>query len=244
MNVRNDRRAESAAEQLMNAANVLILLVIALIYVATGTRIGEDAMAALSEGAVYRGAPNGAVALECVVNWNAESLPDMLDTLKEEDVQITFFVSGRWARSHAALLTRMCEDGHEIGTNGFSPLLDGDLSVITQDVMASNGVIRQITGSAPRLYYPGFRKREVSVRAAERLGMTAVAASVDLQCARYDAEKIAARVSEHAFDGSILTIQPTAEGAAALKLVLDGIRRMGCEPATVGDVLEGVRTVW
>ena len=227
------------SEQLMNSVNVLILLVIALVYVATGTRVGDDAIAALSDGAVYRGRANGNVALECVVNWDAAELTDMLDTLKAADTRITFFVSGRWAKGHAGTLRRMEADGHEIGTLGSAPTLDGSLQLITQDVSASASVIEGITGQPPRYYYPGMRARQASVRAAESLGMTAVAASVDLLCGRYEAEEIARRASKQAFDGSILVIQPTAAGAEALPGVLGGIRASGYKPTTVGEVLEG-----
>ena len=227
------------SEQLMNSVNVLILLVIALVYVVTGTRVGDDAIAALADGAVYRGRANGNVAIECVVHWDAARIPDMLDTLKEQDTRITFFVSGRWAKSHASTLRRMAEEGHEIGTLGFSPTLDGSLSMVQKDVLASASVIEGITGQTTRYYYPGLRTRGVSVRAAENLGMTAVAASVDLLCGRYEAEEIALRASKQAFDGSILTIQPTAAGADALPDVLDSIRACGYEPTTVGEALEG-----
>ena len=41
---------ERCADALMNGVNVLIILVIVLLYVVTGTGIGDDAIAALSSG--------------------------------------------------------------------------------------------------------------------------------------------------------------------------------------------------
>ena len=70
---------EKAVETMMNSVNVLIILMIVLLYVATGTTVGDDAVAALSKDTtVYRGTAEGSVALECAVSWDAAALPEML----------------------------------------------------------------------------------------------------------------------------------------------------------------------
>ena len=230
---------QKGVDQLMNAVNVLILLLIALIYVVTGTRVGDNAIAALSSGTVYRGAQNGRVALECTVSWDAEAVTDMLDVLKARDEQMTFFVSGRWAKTHASTLRRMTEEGHEVGTCGYAPLLDGGVGMVMQDVSASAGVIQGITGGTVTCYHSGMRDRTVSARAAGRLGLTHVSASCDLLCGRGGAEDILSRASGQLFDGSILLLQPTAAAAEALDALLTDIREAGFEPATVGEALKG-----
>lgn len=92
---------ERCVDGLMNAVNIFILLMIVLLYVVTGTGIGDDAIAALSSGTIYRGNGNGMVALECAVSWDAGALSDMLDLLRERDVRITFLsaANGRGATS-------------------------------------------------------------------------------------------------------------------------------------------------
>lgn len=231
-------RRERYADALMNAVNVFIILIIVLLYVVTGTGLGDDAIAALSSGTVYRGSGQGLVALECAVSWDADALTDMLDLLKERDVQITFFVSGEWARANGAALRRMAEDGHEIGTMGYLPMLDGDEALIRSDLEASTAVIASATGSRPAYYYSGLRDRTVSLRAADALGMTHVLCSSDLLSARGDALDIATRASEHVFDGSIVLFQPTAAAAEALPAILDAIAEQGYAATTVGNVLK------
>lgn len=226
---------EKATDGLMNCINVLILLMIGILYVVTGTGLGDNAIAAM-QNSVYRGGKNGTVALACSVTWDAENLGDMLDTLKENDVQITFFVSGEWARAHAATLERMVADGHEIGTSGYAPLLDGDVETVRADISASAAVISSITGSSTRLYYAGFRAREVSERAGEDAGLLHVSGSADLLCARGDAADIVQRASEQAFDGSILILQPTVQAAEALPALLDAIFSMGYRVGTIGAI--------
>lgn len=235
-------KSQKGIDQIMGCVNVLILLVIALVYVVTGTRLGDDAISALSSGAVYRGRANGAVAVSCVVSWDAKSMTQILDTLSEDGARITFYVSGKWAKSHAATLMRMQQDGHEIGTVGYAPFLDGDAALVRKDVQAAASAIERITGARVESYHSGLRDRAVSEQAARALGMTHVAATADLQSGRGTAADIVARACEQAFDGSILMIRPTAAAAEALPGLLESIREMGYRPATVDEVLKGTIT--
>ncbi|MEG1524059.1 MAG: polysaccharide deacetylase family protein [Clostridia bacterium] len=230
---------QKGVDQLMNAVNVLILLVITLIYVVTGTKIGDNAIAALSSGTVYRGAQNGMVALECAVTWDAKGITDMLDVLRDHDVQMTFFISGRWAKAHASTVRRMIAEGHEVGTCGYTPLLDGNVAMVTRDVSASANVIEQIAGEPVRYYFAGLRDRSISARVANRLGLLHVAASCDLLSGRGNAADILERALEQVFDGSILMLQPTAAAVEALPALLTAIREKGYTPETVGEALKG-----
>lgn len=235
-------RIQKATEQIMSCVNVLILLVITLIYVVTGTRLGENAIAALSNGAVYRGRANGTVAIECVVSWDAKHVPELLDALEASNTRITFHVSGKWAKDNARTLRRMAEFGHEIGTVGYAPLLDGDVALVTDDLVAATGAIERITGEEVKSYYSGLRNRAISERAAGELGLVHVAASADLLSGQGDAKDIVQRACEQAFDGSILMIRPTATAAQAMPDLLRAIRNLGLRPATVGEVLKGTVT--
>ena len=230
-------RYEKGIDQLVSCVNVLILLVIALLYVVTGTGLGEDAVSALSNGTAYRGRANGSVAVECLVSWDAQSLPDMLDTLREENVQITFFVSGAWAKAHADTLLTMAEDGHEIGTLGYAPTLDGSANLVAHDIRASVSVIERITGKPVTCYCSDRRDRDVSARAADQTGLTHVYASSDLLTGRGEAADIVERACKTAFDGSIILLRPTAAAAEALPGILDAIRTGERKPTTVGRLL-------
>lgn len=235
-------RTQKGMDQIMGCVNVLILLVIALIYVVTGTRLGDDAIAALANGAVYRGRADGAVAVSCLVSWDAESIPEILDTLEAQNVQITFYVSGRWARAHAGTLKRMQSEGHEIGTVGYTPFLDGDTALVQKDIATAANAIARITGAPVTSYCSGLRDKRVSEQAARALGMTHIVGSVDLQTGRGTPADIVERACGQAFDGSIFMIRPTAAAAEALPGLLDAIREKGFQPATVGEVWKGTIT--
>ena len=230
---------EKAVEIMMNCVNACIILLIVLLYVATGTGVGDDAVAALAKNTtIYRGTAEGSVALECAVSWDAAALPEMLDVLDEHGIQATFFVSGQWAKDNAALLQRMMKSGHEIGTMGYYQNFDGDLSAVVSDVETSAAVIETITGVAAEYYYSGLRSSETSRRAAEEIGLSHVACTTDLLSGRGDAVDIATRALEHVFDGSILLIQPTAAAVSALPTILAEIEARGYMVTTVGEVLQ------
>jgi len=118
------------------------------------------------------------------------------------------------------------------------PMLDGDETLIGADIEASAQIIASATGVEPSYYYSGLRDREVSLRAANAVGMTHVMCTSDLLSARGTAEQIVSRASDHVFDGSIVLFQPTATALEALPGILDMIRSGGYTPTTVGNVLK------
>lgn len=227
---------ERTRERLISAGNVWILLVIALLYVVTGTRTGDDAIAAFSRGTIYRGRADDAVALMCAVTWDASALTDMLDTLEQNDVKITFFVSGKWANAHAKTLMQMAEAGHEIGACGYEPTLDGDCSLIEKDVAASVGVIERITGKPVRYYYAGLREPSVSARAAKSQGLVCVKPSFDLLSAGRTADELVSMAEEKAFGGSIFLMQPTQAAQEALQALLQRLWENGYDTVSVGMI--------
>lgn len=233
---------ESTRDALIGKMNVWIMLVIALIYTVTGTSLGDDAIAALGRGAVYRGKSDDTVAIQCAVTWEAMALNDMLDTLDQARQSITFFVSGKWASAHASTLVRMAEAGHEIGVCGYDPTLDGDETLVYNDVRAAKNTVERITGKRVLLYYAGLRDADISARAAARTGMTCVSCTHDLLSARAEAHEMTSRVSKTAYGGTIYHIQPTREAADALDSIIDTLHTSGFAIKRTGDLLRGRST--
>lgn len=217
--------------------NFALAIMMVVLYIAITTPQAKSAISELYNNPVYRGHKKGVVALECAVSWNAEALPAMLDTLKAQEVAITFHVSGEWAQENQELLRRMVREGHEIGTMGASPQQDGGADAVTEDVERSIAYIHQLCGVKPVLYYSGARDVAASSRAAARLGLTHVLCTVDLLSGRGSAENILLRALDKPFDGSIILIQPTAEAAKALPACINGLRQQGYRITTVGDAL-------
>lgn len=67
--------------------------------------------------AVYKGEKG--VALTFNIGWGDKNAEPILDILKEEKVNATFFLAGAWAERHPELVSRISKEGHEIGILGY-----------------------------------------------------------------------------------------------------------------------------
>ena len=62
------------------------------------------------------------------MGWEDEYIISILETLKKENVHITFNVTGKWAENKKDLLLRIKNEGHEIGNHGYKHLDYANLS--------------------------------------------------------------------------------------------------------------------
>ncbi|MGP4042642.1 polysaccharide deacetylase family protein [Gracilibacillus sp. D59] len=62
---------------------------------------------------------HSSVALTFNISHGDEQVIPILERLKKENVQATFFVSGEWAERHPDILEQIAEDKHEIGMLGY-----------------------------------------------------------------------------------------------------------------------------
>ncbi|MEA5059593.1 MAG: polysaccharide deacetylase family protein [Candidatus Pelethousia sp.] len=223
------RKSRKAGQAVIN---LLLILLIAGLY------IGTVQPQVLSVSApVYRGSAKDAVALQFAVSWNAAALPGILDTLKAQNVQATFALSGQWAEQNPELVRRMAQEGHELATMGYAPEQDGNLSWVLKDLTASLSAIEGVAGVRPTLYYSGSRAASISARASKKLEITQVLCTVDLLSARGSAADIINRVSDTPIPGSIMLLQPTGAAAEALSGILQTLQEKGIKPTTTGAVL-------
>ncbi len=84
---------------------------------------------------------------------------ELLDGLKERGVSATFFVQGNHVEQYPELVTRMAEEGHEVGNHTYSHQDMRSLSdeQVVQEIQKCSDLIEQYTGKAPTLLRgPGF----------------------------------------------------------------------------------------
>lgn len=218
--------------------NLLLLLLVCALFAATDGSEGLEIKNAVTRvsAPVYHGSGN-AVAPLCTLSWNAAALPGILDVLRDSKAAISFAVSGEWARNNPEMLSRIALDGHEIAIMGDDPSFDGKLSEMVADLEAAADSVEKISGLRPKLYYSGERNLSVSSRAAQKCGLRHIQNTVDLLCARGEAEDILHRASESASKGNIILIQPTATLQRAMPELIELFRTKGMDIATVSDIL-------
>ncbi len=186
---------------------------------------------------IYKGSAKTCVALQCTVDWDAAAIPQILDTLKSNDTRITFMVSGEWARGNPDLLLRMYNEGHEIGTMGYTPAQDGNLSFVKDDLKKAIAAIEHVLGVRPHLYYCGLRNTTISARAARSLELQPVMCTVDLVCSSGAADDIVRRAYGNTNGGDILLVSPTAAFSQALGDLLVYYRELGLTASTTSSTI-------
>lgn len=84
-------------------------------------------------GALYKGNPDDKVIYLTFDNgYEAGHTVSILDTLKKENIQATFFLTGHYLTSATPLVKRMVEDGHTIGNHSYD---HPNMAALTPDEM-------------------------------------------------------------------------------------------------------------
>ncbi|MEJ2003649.1 MAG: polysaccharide deacetylase family protein [Cyclobacteriaceae bacterium] len=85
--------------------------------------------------------------------------PDILDILKEKGVNATFFCVGDNIRKHAAILERICEEGHAVGNHTYHHIngWSSSTSVYCNDVSDCDAILKN-TGIETTLFRPPYGK--------------------------------------------------------------------------------------
>jgi len=94
--------------------------------------------------------------------------PAVLDALAAHGLRATFFVVGRSAQAHAALLRRVTEAGHALGNHTWShrhPWTLARADAVREVVQAAQA-IADAAGAPPRLFRPPFGRRRPCMSAA------------------------------------------------------------------------------
>lgn len=220
--------------------NVLIITMIAALYFSTSisTPVFGASTDVFYSPPVYRGSKKNTAAIMVEVDYSASKLEDILKTLSKSDTQITFAVSGKWARDNATYLKQMVNDGHEIAVMGYEIEKDGELEWVINDVENSLDTVELICGVRPALYYSGEKRNiPVSAYAAEELGVTHVLCTVDMLCAKGGSEDIISRAKKLSDSSSIILAQPTKAMSESLLEVIKILKSKGLVVTTVSDII-------
>ncbi|HHU18462.1 MAG: polysaccharide deacetylase family protein [Anaerovoracaceae bacterium] len=182
-----------------------------------------QSLAKNEEGVVIRnGLPNsGQVTFSCNVDWGEEVIPDMLKIFDENQINITFFVSGKWAEKHPDLLREMYAAGHEIQSHGYSHKLCSQNSVetIKEEILKTEKVIMDIIGVKTNVFAPpAGNYDETTVELCRSLGYKLALWNVDTIDWREGstAEVIKNRVLKKHLNGAIVLMHPKEETVKAL----------------------------
>jgi peptidoglycan/xylan/chitin deacetylase (PgdA/CDA1 family) len=200
---------------------------------------------------VVRGDPaTGVVALTFDAGTEgAGSTLQILETLRERTLQVTFFVSGHWVDHNPDLAQQVLADGHEIANHSYS---HPDLTRLSDDQIVyeldyTDQVVWDVLGVHSRPYFrPPFgarNRRVLDVAAAS--GFRSIYWSLDSGdwLPRATAGAVAGKILRYAAPGDIVVAHVGAQATAqALPAVLDEFALRGWQVGTVSEVLGLART--
>lgn len=191
------------------------------------------------------------VALTLDAGASAEPVPGILQTLRERNVKITFFLTGKWTRDNPELARQIAADGHEIANHSFNhpDFRDLDDAEIRQELNETDALIREITGASSRPFFrpPYGAYNQRVLQTVEQAGYLPIYWTFDSLDSVGDpkspdflVERITGHLPPEQLPGAIILAhcgsQPTAD---ALSEILDRFAAMGVEVKKVSDVLGG-----
>lgn len=151
---------------------------------------------------------------------NPEATPFVLEVLKKHAVEATFFLLGKNALAHPALVDRIREEGHSVGNHGMNHLdaWTTGLKEYVDDVRAG----KEATGS--NLFRPPYGKLKPSqykaLKETEKIVFwDVIAGDFDQAIA---GNKVKANVLENVRNGSIIVMHDSEKAFNNLKASLDG----------------------
>lgn len=106
-------------------------------------------------GAIYKGRPDQKIAYLTFDNGYENGFTEsILNTLREEEVPATFFLTGHYVKSAPDLVKRMVKDGHTIGNHSYGHPNMARLSAneMNEEWQKFDDALRDLTG-VKRTYY-------------------------------------------------------------------------------------------
>ncbi len=201
-----------------------------------------QALPAVQPQPIYQGSSREKeIALTINVFWGEEYLPQMLEIFAREKVPATFFIGGRWAEQFPVLTRKIHQQGHEIGSHGYTHPHPDQLSVSgnLKDIRRAEEVLVKITGDRPKLFAPPYGEHGPTVlQAAREAGYRTILWSVDtVDWQRPEPQMISNRVLEKAHNGAIVLMHPTAPTVEALPVIIQELKSRGYRLVTVSQLL-------
>jgi polysaccharide deacetylase family sporulation protein PdaB len=180
------------------------------------------------------------VAFSFDATWGSTRTPLLLQTLAENNIKTTFFLTNIWLNSYPQLAKEIVENGHETGLHTAN---HPDMTTLSEDGMRKEllenaKMIEDITGQKPSLFRPPFgayNNKVISIAKEENI--IPVQWSIDsLDWKNLTAEAIVKRVTERIKPGAIILFHN--DGANTPKALEAIIEYMRLEEYTIVPISE------
>ena len=174
--------------------------------------------------------------------WNADDIDSILETLKNNNVHITFFIVGEWADKYPEAVKKIYEAGHEIGSHSNTHPHVNNLSSEKnlEEIQLSVNKIEKITGRKPTLYRAPYGEyNDIVIKTAKENGYYTIQWNLDtLDYKGLTGEEMWNRLKSKLDKGSIiLSHNGTKHTADSLDMLIKNIKERGFKVTTVSDLI-------
>ncbi len=174
--------------------------------------------------------------------WNADDIDSILETLKSNDVKITFFMVGNWVDKYPEAVKKIHEAGHEIGSHSNTHPHVNNLSSEKnlEEIKLSVKKIENLTGSKVELYRTPYGEyNDIVIQTAKENGYYPIQWDLDtLDYKGLTGDEMWNRIKNKLKNGSIiLSHNGTKHTSDSLDMLIKNIKKQGYEITTVSNLI-------
>ena len=174
--------------------------------------------------------------------WNADDIDSILETLKNNDVKITFFMVGEWIDKYPEAVKKIYEAGHEIANHSDTHKHVNNLSYEEniEEIETSNDKIEKVTGKRTNLYRAPYGEyNNTVIKAANDKGYYTIQWSLDtLDYTGLTGEEMWKRLDSKLSPGDIiLTHNGTEHTADSLDMLIKNIKNKGYNIVPITELI-------
>lgn len=174
--------------------------------------------------------------------WNADDIDSILETLKNNNVHITFFMVGDWVDKYPEKVKKINEAGHEIGSHSNTHPHVNKLSAEKnlEEINLSVAKIQKITGQKTNIYRAPYGEyNNTVIKTAEENGYYTIQWNLDtLDYKGLTGEQMWNRLKNKLENGAIiLSHNGTKHTADSLDMLIKNIKSKGYEIITVSQLI-------
>ncbi len=181
------------------------------------------------------------VALTMNCAWNADDVDSILETLKNNNVKITFFVVGDWLDKYPEAAKKIAEAGNEIAShsNTHPKVVNLSYEENVKEIKESVEKIEKITGQKTKLYRPPYGEyNNTVISAAQDNGYKVIQWNLDtLDYTGLTGDKMWKRIEKAKAGDIILSHNGTEHTADSLDMIIKNIKQKGLEIVKVSDLI-------
>ncbi|MBR6504230.1 MAG: polysaccharide deacetylase family protein [Clostridia bacterium] len=174
--------------------------------------------------------------------WNADDIDNILKTLEQNNIKITFFMVGDWIEKYPEAAKKIYEAGHEIASHSDTHPHVNSLSYDenTKELDNCNDKIEEITGARSNIYRAPYGEyNNTVIKAATDNGYYTIQWNLDtLDYTGLSGEEMWNRLKEKLKPGDIiLSHNGTKYTAESLNMLINNIKEKGFEIVTVSNLI-------